>query len=587
MLTAILVPALSRGVERQRQAVVRASGAQPAPAYIHSVRVQRDRADINGQGTGDYSLVLEIGAPGAATTWAAGLGQGPLTAFDAVLAPVAPDWTRLQFAVTRRGGGVAQYIDLASVRGLPQGRVVFRTVQTGTIPPEADGSYVVADLVPDSGPALPIAVSLRPTREVAATAPAPPGFGPVIEKVISTEDADGQGLVFLDMETGKSARPPFPLTLRPGQGPGFVELTPELTKWIRARDVDLLLRLGDRGWDLMTLDMQQDFAGQLDEWETVSPAAVVALFAQKDAVGQVRDAVPAGSFSHGYGDGFGALDAFRTRRDTMGVYQFEGVENSTRRGVRLRYKLLLPATDLAASGTPTPPGGTPPPPTPVPGPMLDVGMGALPAGGTPPDGTTGMMPGLVLPVATKPGHPSKPGVFAPGAPASVLMVRREVNRKVADFPEPVDLSTPESACAAFHRAGARLDVEAWNRLTWVPFDVAATKAALHAETEKDSQAMAGYLKAVADATIVEVLNWGADLAATVTRLPLPAGQDTRPYSARVFGRINGQWKNMGEDRLPTQEAARASFEEKKEALWQRYQELAEELAPVRAEAEGK
>jgi hypothetical protein len=363
--------------------------------------------------------------------------------------------------------------------------------------------------------------------------------------------------------------------------------------------------------------MQQDVVGQFCEWETVTPEAVAAVFARKDTAGQVRDLVPASSFGHAYRDGLGPVTAFRTRRSALGEYQVEGIENDTRKGVGIRYRLVQgPGQGVAAPlGVVAPgtmrvlPGGVPPeapgasstlgpeierefrlrrPAEPAgegagasaaagPGPMGGgIGLGGSPTSGR----STGTPPGPGLPGGLEPGRTAKPGIFAPGAPASVLVVCREVNRSVADFPEPVDLSTPESACAAWHRAGPRLDVEAWSRLTWVPFDIAATRAALHAETEKDAPAMAAYLKAVADATIVEVLNWGADLAATVTCLPLPAGMDTRPYSARVFGRINGQWKNMGEDRLPTQEAARASFEAKKEALWQQYQDLAEKLAPA-------
>ena len=162
----------------------------------------------------------------------------------------------------------------------------------------------------------------------------------MIERVIATPDADDQGLVFFDVETGKSFKPPFPLTFHPNQGPAFVELTPELKQWIKAHDVDVLLHLGEKTWDLMTLQMQEDFAGQLNEWETISPDKVIGVFAKKDADHLVRDEVPASSFGHSYRDGFGSFNAFRTRSNTMGVYQFEGVDNSTRRGVGIRYKLV-------------------------------------------------------------------------------------------------------------------------------------------------------------------------------------------------------------------------------------------------------
>ena len=184
------------------------------------------------------------------------------------------------------------------------------------------------------------------TNAAPAVAPQTLTFGPVIGRVIATPDGDDQGLVFLDMETGKSFKPPFPLTFHPNQGPAFVELTPELKQWIKARDVDVLLHLGEKTWDMMTLEMQEGFAGQLNEWETISPDKVIGVFAKKDADHLVRDAVPASSVGQSYRDGFSSFNAFRTRSNTMGVYQFRGLGNSTRCGVGLRYKLVQSATPL-------------------------------------------------------------------------------------------------------------------------------------------------------------------------------------------------------------------------------------------------
>ena len=76
-------------------------------------------------------------------------------------------------------------------------------------------------------------------------------------------------------------------------------------------------------------------------FEAVKPAeTALGVFAKKDADHLVRTEVPASSFGHSYREGFGACNTFRTRRNSVGVYQFEGVDNSTRRGVGLRYKLL-------------------------------------------------------------------------------------------------------------------------------------------------------------------------------------------------------------------------------------------------------
>jgi len=497
---------LARMAERQRAAPRNAVGA---------VHCTDRKAVIDYSVDADHELFLFVGSgyPG----WSAGQGPGPARA-----TVEASDQVRLDDGSMGRGfvfvaGGVRTAVAITEGGPVPFGDLVFRP--EGAITGQA-GTFTFADLRQADGPLVPLSVGVRWGRR----------FGPVAEKTVATTDADGQGLVFLDLETGQTARPPFALTLHPAHGPAFVDLTPELLEWVRAQGMDLLLRLGDKGWDQMTLEMQQDFAGQFGEWETVTPAQVAGIFARKDAKGQVRDLVPASSFGHAYRDGLGPVTAFRTRRDTLGIYQVEGIENDTRKGVGFRYRLV----QSAAASAPAPAAGF-----------------------------------------AKPARTSKPGLFAPGAPASVLVGAREVNRKVAGFPAAVDLSTPEAACAAFHRAGAREDVRAWVELSWTAVDVAETEAQFRRERQADPEGTAVYLKAVADARIVEVLNWGADLAQTITWLPFPPGKGNNPFSARTFARINGQWKNVGEDRLPSLEAARANFEQKKEALWQQYQDLAE------------
>ena len=283
------------------------------------------------------------GARGALVALAIVLSVMALVAL-ALLGLVTVYW-RLSRSTAARAvrAEVEQMIEQKSVPGLPRGRVVFRT---GNPSPETDGSYVVADLVPESGSALPIAVRLRPTYDVAAGGS---GFGPILERSIDTGDADGQGLVFFDLETGRVSRPPFAVTFRPGHAT-FVELTPELLAWVRAQDMDLLVHFGDRSWDMLTLETQEDFAGQSGDWASLAAEDAVAIFARKDAAGQLRDLVPASSSGHSYSEGLGSVTACRTRRNTVGVYQVEGIENTTRRGVGLRYKLVQTPALAPASG---------------------------------------------------------------------------------------------------------------------------------------------------------------------------------------------------------------------------------------------
>ncbi len=160
----------------------------------------------------------------------------------------------------------------------------------------------------------------------------------------------------------------------------------------------------------------------------------------------------------------------------------------------------------------------------------------------------------------------------------------EVNKAVAEFPIAEDLSTPETACAAWQRASASKDAQALSRLSWVPLDPAQEAAWYRQEETRDPEGLAVYLKALADSRIVAVQTWQGDLANVVTFLPFPEGQGRDPFSARVFGRRGGEWKNLGEDRLPDLETAKANFLQKKAAMRQQFAGLKATNAP-RADTE--
>jgi hypothetical protein len=164
-------------------------------------------------------------------------------------------------------------------------------------------------------------------------------FGLQADRNITTQDADNQGLVFFKFKNNDVVKPPFPLTLRPGEAL-FVELTPELKQWIKTNDVDVLIHFGLKSWDMVTLEMQQDYIGQPTEWATTKPEKAVEIFARKDAGHLVRSEVPACVFGNGYRDGWNTVEAFRTRDDTIGIYQMRGIDDLSGRGVKIRYKLV-------------------------------------------------------------------------------------------------------------------------------------------------------------------------------------------------------------------------------------------------------
>ena len=143
--------------------------------------------------------------------------------------------------------------------------------------------------------------------------------------------------------------------------------------------------------------------------------------------------------------------------------------------------------------------------------------------------------------------------------------RRSVKKSVKDFPDKVDLSTPESAVATYNRAVANPDPTAEMELSAWKYS-SRDVAEIERTRKNHPDRIAKLIHAYPNAEVVEVLTYRNDLADVITKLNLPRD----PYSARCFGKINGQWKNLGEDRLPSLEAARKNFDRKKDRLWQNY-----------------
>ena len=152
---------------------------------------------------------------------------------------------------------------------------------------------------------------------------------------------------------------------------------------------------------------------------------------------------------------------------------------------------------------------------------------------------------------------------------------RKVGKKVSDFPRAVDLSTPESAWAAYHAARTRMDANAVVDLSWVKNDQQGLEQFW---TKVGRKNMAAYNKAQLSAEIVAVLVYREKLAKVVSRLEFPPRIWLNPpYSSMTFGLIDGKWKNLGEDLCWSLGAATADFARKRDVLWQHYQKVAEEL----------
>lgn len=191
------------------------------------------------------------------------------------------------------------------------------------------------------------------------------------------------------------------------------------------------------------------------------------------------------------------------------------------------------------------------------------------------------VPMLVAFAAESPKPDDSPRSDEPKSAENPAIQIRAVNKLVKDFPEKVDLSTPESAAAAWNRASGRMDAKAVGKLcarAFGPRDIEE----MEQFWKRDPKDIAIYNEAQLNAEIIEVATYREDLANVITKLKFPEGVGRHPYSSRCFGKFDGLWKNLGEDRLPSVEAARKDFDRKKDFLWQNYVTTREDLKNGRA-----
>jgi beta-lactamase regulating signal transducer with metallopeptidase domain len=147
-----------------------------------------------------------------------------------------------------------------------------------------------------------------------------------------------------------------------------------------------------------------------------------------------------------------------------------------------------------------------------------------------------------------------------------------VNKALADFPEALDLSTPQSAWAAWQRACLTKNGSEAG-LSWVKLDPEEEKHFWQQQERGHPNELAIYVTALAKSKLIEVWVYRGELAETISYLPFPEGKGTAPYSLRSFGLINGTWKNLGEDRCGSLVEARVTARAKAPRMWSYFLEI--------------
>ena len=144
--------------------------------------------------------------------------------------------------------------------------------------------------------------------------------------------------------------------------------------------------------------------------------------------------------------------------------------------------------------------------------------------------------------------------LAQGMDTSKVVVVYEVNKRVSDFPEKEDFSTPESAYAAINRVMASGGSDAdWSRVSGRELRNASSRV-----TPQDAEMWN-------EAIIREVNVYLGRVAAVFAEVRTASGEVKFDQRSVFF--INGQWFNRGQDGLADSlEDARANFARKKDRL---------------------
>lgn len=161
---------------------------------------------------------------------------------------------------------------------------------------------------------------------------------------------------------------------------------------------------------------------------------------------------------------------------------------------------------------------------------------------------------------------------------------RVINKKLADLPDQKDFSTPEAAWATYVRAAAAMDAQGIIDASWVKMSPRQLEASWDQANKRDPNDQPTYNKSQVDSTLVEVIVYRNELAKAISKLEFPPGYGRAPYSVRTFGLINGQWKNLGEDRFESIDSAVAKFRTYKEDMWQHFQQTKGEITGTATQA---
>ena len=203
-------------------------------------------------------------------------------------------------------------------------------------------------------------------------------FGPVVERMITTNDANTESMVFVSLGKNALLKPPFPVEYSgaawiisldgvPTHERGFLKITPQLLKWAADNGVDLAFRLEESSCMMESLQTPATWLAGYEQATTPKSSTEITIDwpadetpgqFEKAAPGDIRAALerdrarPSVALVGGVGfvntsipyDDEGKVApwktlTFRTMSGAEGLMQVAGFNNNPR-GVKIRYKLV-------------------------------------------------------------------------------------------------------------------------------------------------------------------------------------------------------------------------------------------------------
>jgi hypothetical protein len=152
-------------------------------------------------------------------------------------------------------------------------------------------------------------------------------------------DADANGMVFFDFETGRALKPPVPISFDPDD-PTRLNFSAGLREWVKQENMDVLFVLRDRFWHAISLDLEERNLTTALTLDAFKPQEFESLIAPLKGYSGTADLinVTASVYYIPYDDTSRSPSAaFCTRTGTKGLFKWTSVRDPMP-GIKVRYR---------------------------------------------------------------------------------------------------------------------------------------------------------------------------------------------------------------------------------------------------------